>query len=116
LSKFTGDIELVAAVDSIEDGEALQRGRVKLESWTITTCTKFSKSKCWILQLGRGNPGYTYRLGNETLGVLINKLNMSQQYAQAARKANCILGCISTTGWSKESDCPALHFTTVASQ
>lgn len=95
LSKFAGDTELVGAVDSIEDGEALQKSLVKLESWAITTCTKFNKSECQILQLGRGNPGYTYRLGDEMLEnsttekdmeVLINnKLNMSQQNAQESQ-------------------------------
>lgn len=32
---------------------------------------KLNKSKCQILQLGRGNPGYRYRLGNETLVLLL---------------------------------------------
>ena len=54
-------------MDSVEGGKALQRDLDRLESWAITNRVKFHKSKFRVLHLGRGNPGYTYRLADETL-------------------------------------------------
>lgn len=53
LNKFAHTPKL-GAVDSSEDGErSFQRDPDILESWVITGCVEFNKSKCWILHLGR---------------------------------------------------------------
>ena len=97
LSKF----EMTPDTDDNTKGKvAIQRDVDRLENWAHMNLTRFRKVLC----LSCINPSCVYRLKEgsprgspavRNLGVLMDeKLDMSQQCALGAQKANCILGCI----------------------
>jgi len=103
LSTFGDGTKLGRVADTPEGCAAVQQDLDRLERWAERNLMRFNKGKCSVLQLGRSNPMHQYRPRADLLesssverdlGVLVDKLTMSQQCVLVAMKANGLLGYI----------------------
>ncbi|KAK4829412.1 hypothetical protein QYF61_003976 [Mycteria americana] len=103
LMKLADDPKLSGEADNAEGRATLQEDVDRLEEWANKNLMQFNKDKGKVLHLGKHNLGVQHRLGLTQLGsssverdpgVLVdNQLNMSEQRAAVAKKANRMLGC-----------------------
>lgn len=97
-----------------EGTATVQRKLSKLKDWDDKNYMRLNKDKCESLYLGLNSPKQQYRpqcdcLGcssaENDLGILVDsQLNMSQQCALTAIKANHVLSCISKSIASSSRD------------
>ncbi|CAM4553819.1 unnamed protein product [Lepidochelys kempii] len=114
LCKFADDTKLGGEVDMLEGRDRIERALDRFLLAQSSNLMRFNKDKCRVLHLGRKNSMHHYRLGTEWLGsssaekdlgvTVDEKLDMSQQCAVVAKKANGILGCISRGIASRSRD------------
>jgi len=84
--------KLGESVDLLQGRKALQRDVDRMDGWAKANCMRFNKVECQVLHFCHNR---TFCPAEKDLGVLVDiRLNMSQQCAQVAKKANAILACI----------------------
>ncbi|KAJ7422085.1 rna-directed dna polymerase from mobile element jockey-like [Willisornis vidua] len=112
IRKFAYD-KLVESVNLLEGRRTLQRNPDRVNRWSESNGVGFNKpsagSCTWPQQppaaLQAGHRVAEQWPGRKGPGILTDrKLNMSQQCAQVAKKANSILGCISNSVASRATE------------
>ena len=112
--KLADDTNLSGAVNMPKGRDTIQIDLDRCKKWIQMNLMRFNKSKRTVLNLAYGNPGYQCKLGDvrikhspaeKDVGVQVDgKLNMSQQCALPAQKANHILGCTKRSMVSRSSE------------
>ena len=105
LKKFADDTKWAMVVETDADRMVFQQGLNDLFQWSIEWQMLFNVDKCHVIHAGKSNNGFEYTMGGKVLeevefekdvGVLIHRsFKPSLQCAQAANKANSVLGQLS---------------------
>ena len=105
LSKFADDTKLGQVIYDQQEALALQSCLDNLEEWAEQWGMSFNIAKCKVMHTGRGNPATVYTMSGRPLtvtdkekdiGVTVQcNLRPTAQCAEAAQRANAVLGQIS---------------------
>ncbi|RMC04137.1 hypothetical protein DUI87_19474 [Hirundo rustica rustica] len=97
ISKFADDTKLGVSVDVLEGGRALHRDLDRLDPGPKSKSGRFKRTKGWVLHFGHNNPcsatgwgqsGWRAARRKGPGALMDSRLDMSQQCAQVAKKAN----------------------------
>ena len=104
IKKFADDSKLAKAVNNLEQRDSLQQTLNFVFKWSQEWQMLFNTDKCVVMHLGSNNLQYEYTLNDiplkttnveKDLGVYMHSsMKPSYQVAEAAKKANQILGQI----------------------
>jgi hypothetical protein len=105
VSKFADDTKIAFKVNGIDSLDIIKHDLELVHNWGIRWQMEFNVDKCATLHIGRNNPHYQHKLGNncikasvseKDLGITIsNNLKFGEQCSVAAKKANKLVGLIS---------------------
>ena len=100
--KFADDTKVAYKARSLEDQTIVQDCIDKLVDWSAKWGMEFNTDKCKIMPVGRGTPGFEYKMKDCTLkeveeerdiGEIIHKdLKPSKQGESAVNQARVVLG------------------------
>ena len=114
LPKFADDTKLAKVVNNSQTAAEMQLIIKNLETWCKTWGMKFNAKKCSIIHFGKQNPKFSYTLNGQALDCVSNQRDLGvkisnsclpgEQCAQAAKKANQVLGQINRSFSCKTMD------------